>query len=86
MTKIRCAVIEGSHRCESSCCLLQGHHLGDPIPLVPSAIEFPSGCTLFKPVQTHVYYPRDSAIVLDKKARSKLKDIGLKQFYENILL
>ena len=58
--------------------MLQDHHLGDPIPLAPDAIELPSGCTLFKPVQTHVYYPRDSDIVLDKKARFQLKKISEK--------
>ena len=68
LTNIRCAVVEGSHRCESSCRLLQGYPLGDPIPLVQRNIELPVGCTLFKQVQTHVYYPKDENIVLDKNA------------------
>ena len=78
MTKIRCAVVEGSHRCESSCRLLQGYPLGDPIPLVRSNIDLPDGCTLFKPVQTHVYYPKDEDMVLDKTARVELKRISQK--------
>ena len=52
--------------------------MGDPIPLVQSKIELPDGCTLFKPVQTHVYYPKDTNVVLDKSAQDELKHISKK--------
>jgi len=58
--------------------LLLGYPLGDPIPLVQSDIELPSGCTLFKPIQTHVYYPKDENIVLDKTAQIELKCLSKK--------
>ena len=78
MTKIRCAVIEGSHCCESACCLLQGFPLGGSIPMHDTDVKLPSSCTLFKPVQTCVYYPKDMKIKLDKIARAELKSISKK--------
>ena len=78
LTKIRCAVVEGSHCCESSCCLLQGYQLGDPIPLIWKDIKISSKCTLFKHVLTHVYYPKEEAILLDKKIKSEFKRISKK--------
>ena len=78
MTRIRCAVIEGSHCCKSASCLLQGYLLGDPIPMKPYDFELPSGCTLFKPVQTHVYYPKDKSSLLNKAARTELKSLSKK--------
>ncbi len=55
-----------------------GYSLGDPIPLLQSDFELPSGCTLFKPVQTHVYYPKDENVVLDKTTQIELKRISQK--------
>jgi len=78
LTKIRCAVIEGAHRCESACRLLHGYQLGDPIPLVSKNIVLPSGCTLFKKVQTNVYYPKDDNMGFNKFVRTKLKGISKK--------
>ena len=78
MTKIRCAVIEGSHRCESACRLLQGYSLGGSIPLTNLSTQLPSNSTIFKPVQTRVYYPKDMKMKLDKQARSELKAISKK--------
>ena len=76
MTNIRCAVVEGSHQCESSCHLLQGHQLGDPIPLVQSDIPLPPGCTLFKKVETHVFYPKNKDMVLDHTAKVELRSFS----------
>ena len=78
LTKIRCAVIEGSHRCESACRLLQGYSLGGSIPLTNLSTQLPPNSTIFKPVQTRVYYPKDMKMKLDKQARSELKAISKK--------
>ena len=78
LTKIRCAVVEGSHQCESLCCLLQGYPLGDSTPLLWSDVELPSGCTLFKPIQTHIYYPKDENMVLSNAAQKELKRLSQK--------
>jgi hypothetical protein len=52
--------------------------LGDPIPLVWSNITLPPDCTLFKTIQTHVYYPKDENMVLAKNAQKELKEISKK--------
>ena len=76
LTKIRCAVVEGSHCCESSCHLLQGYQLGDPIPLIWKDINICSDCTLFKHVLTHVYYPKEEGMPLDNEIRLEFKRIS----------
>lgn len=70
--------MEGSHRCESSCRLLQGYQLGDPIPLIWKDINISSDCTLFKRVLTHVYYPKEEGMPLDNKIRLEFKRISKK--------
>ena len=78
LTKIRCAVVEGSHRLKSSSRLLQGFSLGSPIPLRMDADQLPPGCTVFKPVQTNVYDRLDKGLVLGQKARKVLRIISKK--------
>ena len=78
LTRIRCAIIERSCHCESACHLLQGYLLEGSNPLKDIDVKLLSSCTLFKPVQTQVYYPKDMKMKLDKQARSELKAISKK--------
>ena len=76
LTKIRCAVVEGGHRCEATCRILQGYHLGAPVPLEQSGIQVPPNSTLFQPQQTVVYYSPDENVHLDLEVLEYLKAIS----------
>jgi hypothetical protein len=78
LTNIRCAVIEGAHRCEAACRTLQGYKLGDPVPLTHSDFNIPPNSTLFKPIDTHVYQCQDCDQKLNQSVLDKLKGISAK--------
>lgn len=101
LTNIRCAVVEGSHRCEAASRTLRGYHLRDPIPLEhrDEEIDIPANSTLFREIQTQIYYPPNNALKLDNEVldflRSKSQDVAHKKklvvdltwhnFFENVL-
>ena len=76
MTKIRCAVVEGGHRCEAACRILQGYRLGDPVPLEQSDIQVPQNSTLFQLQQTVVYYSPNDNLQLDSRVLDYLRAIS----------
>jgi hypothetical protein len=76
LTKIRCAVVEGGHRCEAACRILQGYRLGDPVPLEQSDIQVPENSTLFQLQQTVVYYSPNDNLPLDSTVLEYLKAIS----------
>jgi hypothetical protein len=78
LTNIRCAVVEGGHRCEAASRILQGYLLGDSIPLQQTGIDVPPNSTLFKPVQTQVYYCQDDDVKLDAFVLKYLRKISKK--------
>ena len=85
LTNIRCAVVEGAHHCEAACRSLQGYKLGDPIPLEYHPCDIPQTSTLFKTIQTQVYYCQDVNTMLDINVVENLQKISssiaeLKQF------
>ena len=67
LTNIRCAIVEGGHRCEAASRTLQGYKLCDLIPLAHKVneIDVPESSTLFRPVQTKIYYSQDNDVQLD---------------------
>jgi hypothetical protein len=76
LTNVRCAVIEGAHRCEAASWTLQGYKLGDYIPLEYHDISVPSTSTLFKRIMTEVYNYRNIKMKLDDTVLKRLKDIS----------
>ena len=57
LTNIQYAVVEGDHRIEAACRILQGYKLGDPLPLVyDKNVHVSLSSTLFKSIPTRVYY------------------------------
>ena len=73
LTNIRCAVVEGGHRCEAACRTLQGIQLGDHLPFEQKDIVLPKCSTIFKPVLTQVYYNQGEDRKLDKSVLIWLK-------------
>jgi hypothetical protein len=77
LTNIRCAVVEGSHRCEAACRSLQGYQLGDSIPLDHHDIEVPPNSTLFNLTSTQVY-SQNSTMKLNTEVLEQLRGISEK--------
>jgi hypothetical protein len=75
LTSIQCAVVEGGHRCEAACQVLQGYHLGDHIPLEQKGVNVPPESTLFQESPTAVYYYQDKDKQLDRTVLDELKAI-----------
>src|SRR5687768_15332917 len=65
LTNIRCAVVEGGHHCEAVSQTLEGYLLGNFIPLQQTGTNVPQNSTLFRPIQTQVYYCQDENRKLD---------------------
>src|SRR5687767_1910440 len=87
LTNIRCAIVEGGHRCEAACRTLQGYVLGDPIPLQQKGINITSNSTLFKPVTTQVYFCQDKNKKLDGSVLEYLCGIsGKVAFQKNLIV
>ena len=86
LTNIRCAVVEGGHRCEAASRTLQGYLLGDSIPLQQAGINVTKNNTLFKPVQTLVYYSQDENKNLDGSVLTYLQKISAKISEQKILI
>src|SRR5688572_1242848 len=79
LTNIRCAVVEGSHRCEASCRTLKGYQLGAPIPFqFDKKVDVPPSSTLFKPISTHVHYCQSDGMVISKDVLKHFRDISTK--------
>ena len=77
LTNVRCAVVEGGHRIEASCCILQGYKLGDPLPLeYRPDIVVPATSTLFKSIPTKVYYCCSGEMQLNQDHLNSLKAIS----------
>ena len=76
LTNIRCAVVEGSHRCEAACCTLQGYQLAAPIPLNHANIPIPPTSTLFKLTSTHVYNYKQKDLPLDENVLAYLQRLS----------
>lgn len=74
LTNIRCAVIEGSHRVEGACQVLQEYKLGDPIPLQYHKLNLPPSSTLFKNITTHVYHCNNAGQKLNDTVFDYLKE------------
>ena len=74
LTNIRCAVVEGSHRCEAACRTLQGYLLGDHIPLEYNELDVPASSTLFKKIATEVYSIQDEHMMLEVNIFDYLKE------------
>ena len=72
LSNIRCAVVEGGHRCDAASRTLQGYKMCDPLPLKYNKISVPESSTLFRPVQTRVYYCQKKDSRLDETI---LKDL-----------
>src|SRR5688572_20845108 len=78
LTNIRCAVVEGGHCCVSASRTLQGYLLGDSIPLKQKDINVPKNNTLYKPIQTQVYYCQDENKKLDETVLKYVQKISAK--------
>ena len=79
LTNIRCAVVEGLHRCEAACRTLQGYQLGAPISFhCDSEVDVPPSSTLFKPISTHVHYCQSDGMVISKDVLKHFRDISTK--------
>ena len=78
MTPIRCAIVEGSHRCEAACRIFHGYNLGDPIPLVHKNIDIPTTSTLYRRTNTIVYNRKDENMQLNNTVLNCLKTISAK--------
>jgi hypothetical protein len=76
LTNIRCSIVEGSHRCEAACRILQGYQLGDPVPLDHHDVVVPDSSTLFKLIPTQVYYRRNTELKLNRDVLKYLRDIS----------
>ena len=99
LTNIRCAVVEGSHRCEAACRVLHGYMLGDTIPLESHPLPLPDTSKLFKTILTTVYFGRDEKMELNQpllkhfrelsEKLAKQKELVVKQswhyFFTNVL-
>ena len=75
LTNVRCAVVEGSHRCEATSRTLQGYELGDPVPLKYTGVEAPPTSTIFQKISAQVYYCKDG-IKLDETVLAKLRQVS----------
>ena len=67
-------MVEGGHRCEAAARTLQGYQLGDTIPLEQKAFDVSSKNTLFRPIQTQVFYCQDDDVKLDGTVLKFLRD------------
>src|SRR5688500_911681 len=86
LTNIRCAVVEGGHRCEAASQNLLGYQLGDPIPLELLAPPVPQTSTLFQQAQTVAYYSQDKDVPLDQRILDYLKAISKKISDQKMLI
>ena len=73
LTNIRCAIVEGSHRCEAACRMLQGYLLGEELPLEYCAIHIPPTSTLFKLMGIQVYHCQDAHPKLNNNVLKELQ-------------
>jgi len=79
LTNIRCAVVEGGHCCEAASRTLQGYQLGEHIPLEHNKeLDVPESSTLFKHIQTQVYYSKNENKKLDETVLKYLQEISSK--------
>ena len=80
LTNIRCAVVEGQHRCELAARILQGYKLGECIPLRNNDTDcsIPEKSTLFKQIQVVLYYCQNDEKMLDNTVVKYLKAISEK--------
>ena len=78
LTNVRCAVIEGSHCCEAASQVLQQYRIGGPVPLAhnPRHVPLPPGSTIFRPVQTWLYYCKNQEMLLDDHILTQLKKVS----------
>ena len=75
LTTIRCDVVEGQHKCESAARILQGFLLGEHVPLRNNSTDYtiPEDSTLFKQVQTILYYCQNDEKMLDNTIVKHMK-------------
>ena len=76
LTNIRCAVVEGGHRCKAASRTLLGYQMGNSIPLARFEIDIPDNSTLFKNNSTQVYYCHDDERKLDGAVLKYLQGIS----------
>lgn len=70
-------MVEGGHRIEAACRILQGYKLGDPLPLVyDKNVHVSLSSTLFKSIPTRVYYYRKEEGSLIQDHLSSLQKIS----------
>src|SRR5687768_12638740 len=86
LTNIGCAVVEGGHRCEAASRTLQGYLLEDSIPLKQTHIDVPKNNTLYKPIQTQMYYCQDDNKKLDGAVLKYLQKISAKISEQKVLI
>src|SRR5687767_1395997 len=73
LTNIRCAIVEGGHRCEAACRMLQGYLIGDDMPLEYHPVNIEPDSTLFRPTGIIVYHCQDVGVKLDNHVFMELK-------------
>ena len=78
LTNIRCAVIEGSHRCEAACRVLQDYDPSDEIPMEQYPHFIPPTSTLFKTISTQVYYCERDGMELNTDVLKYFKKLSKK--------
>ena len=75
LTNIRCAVVEGGHRCEAASRILQGYKFCEHIPLNQNGYNVvPESSTLFGKVPTVLYYCQDKDKLLNNQVLEYLKE------------
>ena len=86
LTNVRCAVVEGAHRCEAACRMLQGFVMAYPVPLIQQNFELSPTCTLFKPIGTQVYYCQSDNLKLNSTVLKHLRQISEKLAKQKTLI